>query len=1196
MKNFITILFLLFSLLIYSQTFVNKEWEVNSGNPIGLEWSSSIVNNNNELIHVGNSLVANQGADIKITKYNTNGQIIWESYYNSTGSYNDYGIAVIEDLNQNIYVLGATDNNTNTNHDIIVLKYNSIGTLLWSTNYNSTYNLNDIGTAIKLDNSGNIYVAALSEVNLTNQDFLLIKYSNSGNFIWSNRYDFASLTEIPISLDIDNNGFIYITGASASSLNNWDYAVAKFSDMGSLIGDARFPFPGNGFDQPLAFRKDLIGNMYITGRTSMDGINYDIKTIKLNPSYILLWEKTYDQAGKNDAGNAIDLDQNGNVLVGGYTSKANNIKEMIILKYDANGNEMWQHKQAGTKTNQDAVIKSLKVHNDVIYFVGEETGLNDTKDAIISKINNQGAIKWQKKVNSNAVEKPVALNVSNNGNVFVSLLKNGNLTEYSNLKFTEFTKDDDVVLNNQGEPIYMAHELIVRFKQNSLDINAIDNNIGTKTTEYENLDFFLRPNAMDAFNTALKDLCVRNDASTATNPCGIKAVKVFKELKTTLTTTSSRLGETIRVPDFWATLLLVFPEDMNISSVHNALKTIPNVVVYSEPNLMIELDEGANDPLYFSQKSLYNEDFFDIDTNHINIQEAWDIVPSGGNSFVRCGVVDSGIDFRHPDFGYDELDINTSKVRDGWDFKSNVALKTLDDSYTDSSGHGTSCSGIIGAIRNNNLGVAGIAGGNDLGLNDFSDKGVSLYGLKVYDTWFYTNPINVVYNAIVNSSLDINSGLENAYGLHILNNSWGIKETDISWFTDTNLTLIKEALHFANRANVSFVAARGNDGRNSKHYPAITDEDWVISVGGTGLNGHYKFQNNGFPIFDASYGNNLDIAAPACKELIKTTALNDIYSEFSQTSAAAPHVTGVVGLLMSYLNSENPSYQNLAPEDCERILELSAYDTDATGYDTLTGYGRLNAGRALRLVEKPWSKVLHFGTRSGFNYSLSNNLTSLNTEVYLKERYKNFDQVWFQQGTYKVNVYQINALVNHNIPDTDTILHFWPRPSASYVLEPISNDSLLPRERLSITSCNQNSASLVGHIYEVFDLNNNPLGWWPLDTAHLSLFLDYTLLTQDKNKPVSTVGINNLLTNSGITILPNPANNIQEIQIETEINKSVNVVLLDLYGRELKKLYNSSSNTKMIKIKNDLSMLESGIYFYQIKIGENAYLKRIIKY
>jgi uncharacterized delta-60 repeat protein len=338
-NKFLKIIFLLCVVtnVSYSQILVNKEWEITNGNPLGLDWSSSITNSNNQLITVGNSSITSQGANILTSKYNNDGSIAWQSNYNSSGTNNDYGIAVAEDATGNIYVAGTTDNGGSTNYNLVVLKYNSGGTLQWAQTFNSVHNKNDIGTSIKIDANGNVYVCGSSEGTTTSYDYLVLKFNPSGTLQWNNRYDYASLIEIPIGIDINAAGEIFVTGASASNATNWDYTIAKFTTNGTYLADIRNSVAGAGFDQPISYKKDASGNIYITGRSSTNGVNYDIKTIKLNASFVLQWSKTLDLFGKEDVGNSIDIDASGNVYIGGFATKASNTKEAILVKYDASG-------------------------------------------------------------------------------------------------------------------------------------------------------------------------------------------------------------------------------------------------------------------------------------------------------------------------------------------------------------------------------------------------------------------------------------------------------------------------------------------------------------------------------------------------------------------------------------------------------------------------------------------------------------------------------------------------------------------------------------------------------------------------------------------------------------------------------------------------------------------------------------------
>jgi hypothetical protein len=327
------LLSLSFQTLTLAQSHVNREWVETFGEPLDLEWSKSINGIDNQLIHVGNIATINQGANISTTVYYNDGSIKWQSNYHSINQNNDYGISVALDQNENVYVLGTTDNQNNIDYDILLLKYSSTGSLQWSQTFGSNYDLNDIGTELILDDAGeSIYICASSESASNNYDFLTLKYNSDGVYQWDERYDYDDLIEIPIGIEFDNNGDLFVTGTSGSSTNRWDYTIVKYTINGTYIGDERNSMPGIGFDQPLAFTKDSFNNIYVTGRSSTDGVNYDIKTIKIDESYNLQWSKTYDFEGKEDAGSTIRVDTNGNVYIGGYVTRLDDVN---IYRYDA---------------------------------------------------------------------------------------------------------------------------------------------------------------------------------------------------------------------------------------------------------------------------------------------------------------------------------------------------------------------------------------------------------------------------------------------------------------------------------------------------------------------------------------------------------------------------------------------------------------------------------------------------------------------------------------------------------------------------------------------------------------------------------------------------------------------------------------------------------------------------------------------
>ena len=220
-------------------------------------------------------------------------------------------------------------------------------------------------------------------------------------------------------------------------------------------------------------------------------------------------------------------------------------------------------------------------------------------------------------------------------------------------------------------------------------------------------------------------------------------------------------------------------------------------------------------------------------------------------------VIDSGIDFTHPDLinnQWTNPSPSANGDRHGWDFVADNA------EVKDEQGHGTAVAGIIAAEGNNSLGVSGVM------------WRASLMSLRVLDntgTGDIASAVEAIDYAV-------------AHGAHVINLSWG---------TTGNSLALKDAMERALRRNVVVVCSAGNSGQNldqNPYYPASFDLKDLIVVAAT--------DNFDQP---ASWSNwsarRITVAAPGTN--ILTTQRGGDYWTVTGTSAAAPVVTGVAGLL-----------------------------------------------------------------------------------------------------------------------------------------------------------------------------------------------------------------------------------------------------------------------------------------------------------
>lgn len=266
---------------------------------------------------------------------------------------------------------------------------------------------------------------------------------------------------------------------------------------------------------------------------------------------------------------------------------------------------------------------------------------------------------------------------------------------------------------------------------------------------------------------------------------------------------------------------------------------------------------------------------------------AWNYTTGRGDVFVA--VVDTGIDWNHSDLAANYIPI-------GYDWVNN------DTDPMDDHGHGTHVSGIIAAVLNNSIGIAGLSQVQVMAEKGLNDEG------KGYPDW--------LFNAIIHA---VDQGAD------IISMSWGSYSPS---------SLIYEAIKYASDAGVLLVAAAGNDATDLKMYPAGYDE--VIAVAAID---QYDDPTRWSYERGSNLGDWIELAAPGNE--IYSTLISNTYGSKSGTSMAAPHVSGVAALVWS-------RYPHLNKDSVRYWLRSSADDLGLTGFDMYYGYGRINAHTAVK--------------------------------------------------------------------------------------------------------------------------------------------------------------------------------------------------------------------------------------------------------
>ncbi|MGK0367115.1 MAG: thermitase, partial [Thermoproteota archaeon] len=349
-------------------------------------------------------------------------------------------------------------------------------------------------------------------------------------------------------------------------------------------------------------------------------------------------------------------------------------------------------------------------------------------------------------------------------------------------------------------------------------------------------------------------------------------------------------------------LVMTVPSSKSLKNSIAYLNSLPEVA-FAEPNYKVsigayeesEFEGNPRDPEFTKLWGMINTGSNEPNRSRagvvgadINAAAAWGITK--GSKSVKIAVIDTGIEYTHPDLknniwtnpgeiaGNGIDDDGNGYIDDvhGYDFANN------DGDPRDGHSHGTHCAGTIGAEHDNSKGVAGVM------------AKVSMVAVKFLSDSGSGSTANAIKSIDYATKLNVD----------IMSNSWGG-----GGFSQA----LMDSITAAKDAGILFVAAAGNSATNndvSPHYPSNYDVSNVISIAAHNA-------QDVLASFSCYGKTTVHVAAPGRN--ILSTVKNGGYKVYSGTSMATPHVAGILGLLLSKEGRSNVS------EVRSRLMRSSVY-------------------------------------------------------------------------------------------------------------------------------------------------------------------------------------------------------------------------------------------------------------------------------
>ncbi len=353
-------------------------------------------------VNFGTGVLTSAGrADMFVAKYSPAGVPQWVKRFGDAADQFGEGIAV--DTSGNVYVTGyffgtvdfGTGPLTSNGYDIVVAKYTTNGVGVWAKVLGGSSS--DMGQAIAVDGSGNVYVAGQFAATvdfgggpLTSAggfDGFLAKYTTNGAFVWAKRVGGTSVDNVTgVGVDASGNptivgyyqGTANFGGADLPSAGSADIFVAHYTSAGVHQWSAHY---GDADDQrAYAVAVDGPGNVVVTGyfagQVDFGGgpmVNVggaDIFLVKLGPTGAYAWSKSFGNTGTyGSVGEGVAIDPSGNVLLtgevedpvdfgGGLFVPSVLTYDAFVAKFSTSGAYLWANRYVSAWDDHGDAIAS----------------------------------------------------------------------------------------------------------------------------------------------------------------------------------------------------------------------------------------------------------------------------------------------------------------------------------------------------------------------------------------------------------------------------------------------------------------------------------------------------------------------------------------------------------------------------------------------------------------------------------------------------------------------------------------------------------------------------------------------------------------------------------------------------------------------------------------------------------------------
>ncbi|MEY4331049.1 MAG: hypothetical protein RL609_1797 [Bacteroidota bacterium] len=357
------------------------------------EANSIAIDSNGNLIVSGYLKNSGTSSDVYVEKTSPTGSRIWNFLYDSPINESDRATDVVVNKLGEVFIIGKSDVDPSwqVNDDILVIKISSTGTMLWKRNFSSP-TLLDRAQFAKLNSSGELIVAGQLQ-NGKNDNLIVLKYNSIGTLMWSKTLDISGGNDKINDMVTDKFGNIILTGQSQKSTLSIDYEsfTICLDNLGQQTWAKFIGFTGNGQDEGISVALDNDNSIWVAGNIDSD------TTADVNLNVFLMH---YDITGKNllsapilyqgqysDEVDDLEIIENGVPVIAVHSNTLNNGKIDFAMNLVELKNGELTNSYQRTISDTIDVANTLKWHSPSSSLIvgGSSYTQNGQRDMLIGK-------------------------------------------------------------------------------------------------------------------------------------------------------------------------------------------------------------------------------------------------------------------------------------------------------------------------------------------------------------------------------------------------------------------------------------------------------------------------------------------------------------------------------------------------------------------------------------------------------------------------------------------------------------------------------------------------------------------------------------------------------------------------------------------------------------------------------------------